>query len=86
MSCYTEMKTATVRDLRLHFPTVEGWLAEGEQVAITKSGKRIALLTKAEPVPKKTLQPLFAQRFGKPISTSEKKTNLTQLLIDDRGE
>lgn len=31
------MKTATVRDLRLHFPTVEGWLAEGEPVAITKS-------------------------------------------------
>ena len=79
------MKTATVRDLRTRFPVVQGWLAEGEPVAITKSGKRIAMLTSARPVPPKSLRAAFARRFGKSVSRSKKTTNLTQTLIDDRG-
>ena len=79
------MKTATVRDLRLHFPVVEGWLAEGEPVAITKSGKRIAMLTKAGPIPKKSPSSAFAKRFGTPLARPKKTTNLTQMLIEDRG-
>lgn len=38
------MKTATVRDLRNHFPRVAAWIAEGEQVEITRSGKSFARL------------------------------------------
>ena len=38
------MKTATVRDLRNHFPTLEAWMAEGEQIEIRKRGKAIARL------------------------------------------
>jgi antitoxin (DNA-binding transcriptional repressor) of toxin-antitoxin stability system len=38
------MKTATVRDLRNHFPRVAAWIAEGEPVAITKAGKIFARL------------------------------------------
>ncbi len=38
------MKTATVRDLRNHFPRVAAWIEEGEPVEITKSGKVFARL------------------------------------------
>ena len=80
------MKTATVRDLRTRFPVVEGWLAEGESVAITKSGKRIAMLTKADPVPEVSPHSAFAKRFGTPLPRPRKPTNIAQTLIEDRGE
>ena len=38
------MKTATVRDLRNHFPRVAAWITEGESVEITKAGKLFARL------------------------------------------
>lgn len=79
------MKTASVRDLRLHFPLVEGWLAEGEPVVITKSGKRIAMLTKAGPVPEKSPRSAFAKRFGTPLPRQEKTTRIAQTLMEDRG-
>jgi len=41
------MKTATVRDLRNHFPRLAAWIAEGEPVEITKSGKVFARLMPA---------------------------------------
>ena len=44
------MKTATVRDLRNHFPRVAAWIAEGEPVAITKAGKIFARLLPATPL------------------------------------
>jgi antitoxin (DNA-binding transcriptional repressor) of toxin-antitoxin stability system len=43
------MKTATVRDLRNHFPRVAAWIEEGESVEITKSGKVFATLLPATP-------------------------------------
>ncbi len=43
------MKTATVRDLRNHFPRVAAWIAEGQPVAITKAGKPFARLVPATP-------------------------------------
>ena len=46
------MKTATIRDLRNSFPRVAAWIAEGESVEITKSGKLFARLT--PPTPHKT--------------------------------
>jgi len=79
------MKTASVRDLRLHFPSVERWLAEGESVAITKSGKRIAMLTKSVPEPEKSPRSAFAKRFGTPLARPKNPTNLTQMLMEDRG-
>jgi prevent-host-death family protein len=47
------MKTATVRDLRNRFPRVAAWIAEGEPVEITKSGRPFARLVPAAP-PKKS--------------------------------
>ena len=41
------MKTATVRDLRNSFPRVAAWIAEGEPVEITKSGRPFARLVPA---------------------------------------
>ncbi len=41
------MKTATIRDLRNHFPRVAAWIAEGEAVEITKAGKPFARLVPA---------------------------------------
>ena len=41
------MKTATVRDLRNRFSRVAAWIAEGEPVEITKSGKLFARLMPA---------------------------------------
>jgi antitoxin (DNA-binding transcriptional repressor) of toxin-antitoxin stability system len=39
------MKTATVRDLRNSFSTLEAWLLEGEAICIEKRGQPIGLLT-----------------------------------------
>jgi antitoxin (DNA-binding transcriptional repressor) of toxin-antitoxin stability system len=46
------MKTATVRDLRNHFPRVAAWVADGESVDITRSGKVVARLV--PPMPAKS--------------------------------
>ena len=39
------MKTLTVRDLRYDFAKVEEWLADGEEIEITKHGKPVAQLS-----------------------------------------
>ena len=55
--CIT-MKTATVRDLRNRFPRVAAWIAEGEPVEITKSGKPFARLLPATPEkPRRLVKP-----------------------------
>lgn len=55
------MKTASVADLRNHFPRVFRWISEGEQVAVTKRGKVIARLVPEKPAkPKKIKMPDFA--------------------------
>ena len=38
------MRTATVADLRNHFPKVVAWLAQGEDVEILRRGKPVACL------------------------------------------
>lgn len=49
------MKTATVRDLRNQFPRVAAWIANGEEVGITRSGKLFARLVPAAPAPRAKL-------------------------------
>ena len=49
------MKRATVRDLRNRFPRVAAWIAEGEPVEITKSGKLFARLVPPAPAKKTKL-------------------------------
>jgi antitoxin (DNA-binding transcriptional repressor) of toxin-antitoxin stability system len=60
------MKTATVRDLRNRFPRVAAWIAEGEPVEITKSGKIFARLLPAAPEkPRKLVKPDVMARLKK---------------------
>jgi prevent-host-death family protein len=47
------MKTATVADLRNHFPKVAAWVAEGHTIAITRRGKTVAKLVPPGPPPSK---------------------------------
>ena len=58
------MKTATVRDLRNHFPRVAAWIAEGQPVEITKAGKPFARLVPATPEnPRKLVKPDIMARL-----------------------
>lgn len=41
----TIMQTLTVRDLRYDFAKVEAWLADGQEIEITKHGKPVARLS-----------------------------------------
>jgi antitoxin (DNA-binding transcriptional repressor) of toxin-antitoxin stability system len=43
------MKIATVRDFRNRFPRIAAWVAQGQAVEITKSGKVFARLVPAPP-------------------------------------
>jgi prevent-host-death family protein len=59
------MKTATIRQVRHDFSTVLNWVHDGEQVAISKHGKVVALLS-PPPAPKRTKakkRPDFAARL-----------------------
>jgi antitoxin (DNA-binding transcriptional repressor) of toxin-antitoxin stability system len=60
------MKTATVRDLRNHFPRVAAWIAEGEPVEITRAGKLFARLVPAPAArPRKLVKPDIMARLRK---------------------
>lgn len=43
------MRTATVADLRNHFPKVVAWLDQGEEVEILRRGKPVACLVRPRP-------------------------------------
>jgi antitoxin (DNA-binding transcriptional repressor) of toxin-antitoxin stability system len=43
------MKTATVADLRNHFPKIAAWLAAGEEVRVTRRGKPLAKIVPDRP-------------------------------------
>jgi prevent-host-death family protein len=45
------MKTATVADLRNHFPKVIAWVMQGEDVQILRRGKPVAHLVPPAPAP-----------------------------------
>lgn len=78
------MKTATVRELRTAFPRVESWLAEGENVLITKAGRPVAQLTQP---PKAVAKPDFAKRFAHVGKAPVKpRFNFVDILAEDRGE
>ncbi len=58
------MKTASVRDLRNRFARVAAWIAQGEPVQITKSGKVFArLLPPAPPNETKLVKPDILARL-----------------------
>jgi antitoxin (DNA-binding transcriptional repressor) of toxin-antitoxin stability system len=82
------MKTATVRDLRNHFPRVAAWIEEGESVEITKSGKVIAKLVPATPkAPRKFKMPDIMERLHRTFGDScYESSDMAQGLALSRGD
>jgi antitoxin (DNA-binding transcriptional repressor) of toxin-antitoxin stability system len=77
------MRTATVRELRTHFPELEALLFSGETIAITKRRRVVATLVPATAA----TRPDFKARFGAPSSRGGRKDrNAVRLLVEDRGE
>ncbi len=74
------MKTATVRQLRTEFPRIEGWLAEGESVAITKHKVIVAELCS----PRST-KPNLARRFAVKVKRKPSARGAVDLLLEERG-
>ena len=77
------MKTATIRELRSHFPRLEALLFEGESIAITKHKRVVATLTPAGDA----ARPDFRARFGgaAPAGGPLAHSAVT-LLSKERGE
>lgn len=58
----SHMKTATVADLRNHFPKIAAWISTGEDVLVTRRGKVLARMIPECADRKKTKKPDFAAR------------------------
>lgn len=79
------IKTVTVRELRTSFPKIEAMLLGGQQIAITKRGRIIALLV--EPSKGKRSRKLdWKKRFGSAIRGDEPRTDVVGLLLREREE
>ena len=71
-------KTATVRELRNHFPRIEAWVHEGESINISKRGKVIATLipatgdgTPPQTSPKVDIMARLRETWGDRVFTME---------------
>jgi len=79
------MKTVTVRELRTAFPKIEAMLLNGQEVAITKRGKIVALLVQpSKRVPKRKLD--FKKRFGGAVKNNLPNTDVVGMLLEEREE
>lgn len=83
------MKTATVADLRNHFPRVLRWVEDGEQVKLTRRGKVVALLSPPAPLkPHKLRMPDFAAIRREVFGADADRRMLTaddSAFLRDRG-
>ena len=81
--CLT-MKTATIRDLRNHFPAVAKWIENGEPVTITRKGTAFAVLAAITPPKQPDLD--WAGRLSKfpPVGKGLSKTVTEKLWSDLR--
>lgn len=75
------MRTATIRELRNSYMSLQSWLDAGEEIAITKRGKRIArLIPDSEEVPKKVIwadaPEVTRDRSGDQILTPQESSDL----------
>ena len=82
---HMSIKTVTVRELRTSFPKIEAMLLGGQQIAITKRGRIIALLV--EPSKSKRSRKLdWKRRFGAAVTDDEPRTDVVGLLLREREE
>jgi prevent-host-death family protein len=79
------MKTATVADLRNHFPEIARLIEDGEAVTITKRGVAIAMLTPIRQ--KKTPKPVDWQaRLHKVFPGGAVEGEAQEVIAYDRGD
>ena len=82
---HMSIKTVTVRELRTSFPKIEAMLLAGQQIAITKRGRIVALLV--EPAKTKRSRKLdWKKRFGAPVTDDAPRTDVVALLLREREE
>lgn len=89
-SIITIMQTLTVRDLRYDFGKVEAWLADGEEIEITKHGKPVARLSP----PRSGNTPKFDvdahrrwmdETWGDRVFTAEEVKEMREAELGDRS-
>jgi prevent-host-death family protein len=82
------MKRATIRDLRNRFVRVAAWIAEGEPVEITKSGRPFARLSPAVPEkPRRFKMPDIMARLKEDFGDSNyDAADLARGLAASRGD
>ncbi|MEI8123181.1 MAG: hypothetical protein WCI20_14205 [bacterium] len=77
------MKTATIRELRSHFPRLEALLFDGESIAITKRKRIVANLVPAG----NSVRPDFRGRFGAAAPAGGRiEDSAVTILSKERGE
>lgn len=79
------MRTATVRDLRYHFPKIENQLQEGEEIQITKRKRVIARLV-PEGVKAAPALPDFLARLKDIYGNKKLKVSGAALIRAERDE
>lgn len=84
------MQTLTVRDLRYDFAKVEAWLADGQEIEITKHGKPMARLSpprssEAKPFDADAHQRWLIETWGDRIFTAEEVREMREAELGDRS-
>ncbi len=86
----TIMHTLTVRDLRYDFAKVEAWLADGQEIEITKHGKPVARLSppRSEKAPKfdrEAHERRMKETWGDRVFTMEEVREMREAELGDRS-
>lgn len=86
----TTMQTLTVRDLRYDFGKVEAWLADGEDIEITKHGKPVARLSppgggNVTKFDAETHRRRMKETWGDRVFTVEEVKEMREAELGDRG-
>jgi antitoxin (DNA-binding transcriptional repressor) of toxin-antitoxin stability system len=76
------MKTASIRDLRYHFPKIERMLAQGQEIQITKRKKVICKLVPAPVSP--PVKPDFLARLKEIYGDRILTPSGAELIAQDR--
>ena len=76
------MKTASIRDLRYHFPKIEKMLAQGQEIQITKRKKVIGKLVPAAVSP--PVKPDFRARLKEIWGDRVMKVSGAEIIARER--
>jgi len=80
------MKQATVRDVQHHLSKVLGWVAQGEEVQITRRNKLVAKLVSAHDNAGSSELPDFSGRARAIWGDAPIGKSLSSIVVEDREE